>query len=138
MYVEKDYIMRIIQEIVRMIARLALGKNAVKEENAEVSVEVMEQYKRLLVMMEDGAINSAENLLMDYLNPQDILYFQVALEFYQKLNEKSDNFLAEHQYTRQEVLDGIRYVVNLYGYGGIMDTVLEMIYTDIDNTNTRE
>ena len=41
----------------------------------------------------------------------------LTLMFYEKLNGKTDEFLEEHEYSREEVTDGIKYVVDFYGYG---------------------
>lgn len=128
---EKDYIMRIIQEIIRLIAWLVFEKDTRKGEHTEVPAEVLEQYKTLLAMMDDGEINMAENLLMNSLDLNNSDYFQMAFLFYQKLNEKPEAFLEEHQYTRQEVLDGIVYVIHLYGYGSFLEAFINSEASDI-------
>ena len=40
---------------------------------------------------------------------------------------KTDEFLAEHDYSRQEVVDGLKYVVNYYGYGSLLGAFTEDI-----------
>ena len=52
-------------------------------------------------------------------------YFELTLLFYEKLNAKTDEFLEEHDYSREEVLDGIKYVVDFYGYGSLMDAFVD-------------
>ena len=51
--------------------------------------------------------------------------FELALMFYEKLNGKTDEFLEEHEYSREEVTDGIKYVVDFYGYGSLMDAFVD-------------
>lgn len=125
MFEEKDYYMRIVHELVRMLIRLVFGKDIDQDEETVVPLEMLDQYKKLISMIDSGEINEAENILVDGLEQDSRAYFELALMFYEKLNGKSDEFLTEHDYTRQEVLDGIKYVVDFYGYGSLMDAFLD-------------
>ena len=125
MYEEKDYYMRIVHEMVRMLIRLVFGKDIDSNDEAAVPLEVMERYRKLTAMADDGDINEAENLLLDGLDQGSRAYFELALMFYEKLNGKTDEFLEEHDYSREEVLDGIKYVVDYYGYGSLMDAFVD-------------
>ena len=125
MFEEKDYYMRIVHELVRMLIRLVFNKDIDRDEEEAVPLEVLEKYKKLISMIDDGQINEAENLLLDGLEPDSRAYFELALMFYEKLNGKTDEFLEEHEYSREEVTDGIKYVVDFYGYGSLMDAVVD-------------
>lgn len=120
---DKDYVMRIVHEWIRTLIRLIFGKDIDGEEDTGISAEVAEQYRKLMVMIDDGEINEAENILLDGLEEGDRAYFEMALLFYEKLGGKPDEFLAEHDYSRQEVVDGLKYVVNFYGYGSVLDAI---------------
>ena len=125
MFEEKDYYMRIVHELVRMLIRLVFSKDIDRDDEEAVPLEVMEKYKKLISMIDDGQINEAENLLLDGLKPDSRAYFELALMFYEKLNGKTDEFLEEHDYSREEVTDGIKYVVDFYGYGSLMDAFVD-------------
>lgn len=125
MFEEKDYYMRIVHELVRMLIRLVFNKDIDRDGEEAVPLEVMEKYKKLISMIDDGQINEAENLLLDGLEPDSRAYFELALMFYEKLNGKTDEFLEEHEYSREEVTDGIKYVVDFYGYGSLMDAFVD-------------
>ncbi|HIX48988.1 MAG TPA: hypothetical protein H9981_08285 [Candidatus Mediterraneibacter caccavium] len=125
MFEEKDYYMRIVHELVRMLIRLVFNKDIDRDEEEAVPLEVMEKYKKLISMIDDGQINEAENLLLDGLEPDSRAYFELALMFYEKMNGKTDEFLEEHDYSREEVTDGIKYVVDFYGYGSLMDAFVD-------------
>ena len=86
---------------------------------------MLEKYKKLISMIDGGQINEAENLLLDGLEPDSRAYFELALMFYEKLNGKTDEFLEEHDYSREEVTDGIKYVADFYGYGSLMDAFVD-------------
>ena len=122
---DKDYIMRIVHEWIRTLIKLIFNKDIDKDDKEPVSLEVIEQYKKLLSMIDDGEINEAENILIDGLKEGDRAYFEMALLFYEKLSGKTDEFLAEHGYSREEVVDGLKYVVNFYGYGSLLDAFTE-------------
>ena len=125
MFEEKDYYMRIVHELVRMLIRLVFNKDIDRDEEEAVPLEVLEKYKKLISMIDDGQINEAENLLLDGLEPDSRAYFELALMFYEKLNGKTDEFLEEHEYSREEVTDGIKYLVDFYGYGSLMDAFVD-------------
>ena len=122
---EKDYYMRVVHELVRTLIRLVFRKEIDKDEEKTVPLEVLEQYKKLTAMIDDGQINEAENLLLDGMEVDSRAYFELTLLFYEKLNAKTDEFLEEHDYSREEVTDGIKYVVDFYGYGSLMDAFVD-------------
>ena len=125
MFEEKDYYMRIVHELVRMLIRLVFSKDIDRDGEEAVPLEVLEKYKKLISMIDGGQINEAENLLLDGLEPDSRAYFELALMFYEKLNGKTDEFLEEHDYSREEVTDGIKYVADFYGYGSLMDAFVD-------------
>ena len=83
---DKDYIMRIVHEWIRTLIKLIFNKDIDKDDKEPVSLEVIEQYKKLLSMIDDGEINEAENILIDGLKEGDRAYFEMALLFYEKLS----------------------------------------------------
>lgn len=116
---EKDYIMRIIKEMVRVLFSLMLGKQyksvELPEENKyEVSGKALEEFEK---MVDQGFVNEAENMLLeniDYTQKEEIL---AALLFYQYISEKDNAFLASHNYSKEEALDGIKALAEKAGYG---------------------
>lgn len=125
MYEEKDYILRLIHEIIRTIAKLVFHADWDKEENEDIPAELRQQYKKLTAMIDEGKINDAENQLADCLDTGDLHKFRLALAFYDYLNKKSASFLEENNFSRKEVADGLKYSVNLYGYGSMLEAFTE-------------
>ena len=119
---EKDYIMRMIKEMVRVLFSLAFGKKYVsveleKENKYEVSGKNM---KNFLNMIDLGQINEAENILLDsidYTNKNEVM--AVAL-FYQYLSEKDNQFLENNNYTKEEVLSGFKQLLMKSGYSDLL------------------
>lgn len=124
---DKDYVMRIIHEWIRTLIKLIFNKDIDQDNDTEIPLEVMEKYRKLIAMIDDGEINEAENILLDGLKEGDRAYFEMSLLFYEKLSGKTDEFLAEHDYSREEVVDGLKYVVNYYGYGSLLEAFTEDI-----------
>lgn len=116
---EKDYMMRIIKEMARVLFSLMLGKQytsveLAKENKYEVSGKALEEYEK---MVDRGLINEAENMLLediDYTQKEEVA---AAILFYQYVAEKDTDFLALHNYTIEEALDGLRLLAEKTGYG---------------------
>ena len=119
---EKDYIMRMIKEMVRVLFTLAFGKKYVnveieKENKYEISGKNL---KNFLNMIDLGQINEAENILLDsidYTNKNEVM--AVAL-FYQYLSEKDNQFLENNNYTKEEVLSGFKQLLMKSGYSDLL------------------
>lgn len=119
---EKDYIMRMIKEMVRVLFSLAFGKKYVsveleKENKYEISGKNL---KNFLNMIDLGQINEAENILLDsidYTNKNEVM--AVAL-FYQYLSEKDNQFLENNNYTKEEVLSGFKQLLMKSGYSDLL------------------
>lgn len=118
---EKDYIMRIIKEMVSVLFSVLLGRKFVS-----VELELANKYevsgkdlRDLLAMVDKGDINEAENLLldgMDYANQDEVA---AAALFYQYLSEKEEAFLLQNNYSKEEVLEGMKWVMQNAGYADL-------------------
>ena len=125
MYEEKDYIMRLIHELIRTLIKLLCGADPDRSEEELLPAAKKGRYLSLRQMLDDGEINQAENLLQEELDIHDRADLEMALLFYRSLNRKSDEFLEDHNFSREEIRDWISYVVDLYGYGSMLDAFLE-------------
>ena len=119
---EKDYIMRMIKEMVRILFSLIYGKKYVsveleKENKYEVSGKNL---KSFLDMIDSGQINEAENILLDnidYANNDEVMAEAL---FYQYLSEKNSEFLINNNYTKEEVLSGFKQLLVQSGYNNLL------------------
>lgn len=115
---EKDYIMRMIKEMVQVLFSLVFGKKYVSveledENKYEVSGNTL---KYFFDMIDQGDINEAENFLLedlDYTNKEEVM---AAAFFYQHLSQKDDDFLRRNDYTKEEVLFGFKQLLEKSGY----------------------
>ena len=127
---EQDYIMRLIKERVRALLKILFGietKSQVEELLQET--EWKQAYGALLDMVDNGDINGAENRLYDLLAGDDAAgdmeKCKMAVLFYAYLNEQSDAFLKEHDYSREEIRQGLESLLERYGIQGMGDAFLE-------------
>ena len=111
-YFEKDYIMRLIHGIALMLARMLFGEKI--EEDSEL-VSLMEESCRenndyLRRMIDSGRINQAEEKLFDLIETaawDDRQQAALILSFYDYLNSKDDVFLAQSDFSRDEIISGL-------------------------------
>lgn len=117
MALKDDYVMRMIRDLARVLARVILGKDDINytlPEDEEFTV-IDNLYKKLITMADSGQINEAENLLLEELEDQSSEYFEMAASFYLHLNEFDDEFLEEHQFSREEINEGIERLGKEFG-----------------------
>jgi len=109
--VQEDYVMRMIKDMVRMIAKVLLRKDKISynfpEDEADYSDDDNE-YKDIVACLESGDINGAENMLYENFRTGDEGYILMGLDFYQRLNEYNGEYLEAHDYSREEIDDGLR------------------------------
>lgn len=117
---EKDYIMRMIKEMVRVLFSLIFGKKYVSVE-LENKYEVSgKNLKDFLDMINSGKINEAENILLDSIDYTDRNEVMAAAFFYQYLSEKDSEFLKNNNYTKEEVLSGFKQLLMQSGYTDLL------------------
>ena len=119
---EKDYIMRMIKEMVRVLFSLMFGKKYVsveleKENKYEVSGKNLKDF---LDMIDSGKINEAENILLDSIDYTDRNEVMATALFYQYLSEKDSEFLKNNNYTKEEVLSGFKQLLMQSGYTDLL------------------
>ena len=122
---EQDYIMRLVHEIARVLAKILFNINSeTVSEELESRMEETDVLDQLLDLIDNGQINEAENKLYDLLNAGTANCIETAILFYSYLNDKSDEFLKENDYSRGEVKDGIERVAERVGLGGLISTLI--------------
>jgi len=123
---ENDYIMRMIRDMVRFIATMAFGRTDLMVDIDTVNRSEMGRvppatlmYADMLRMVEQGDINGAEDLLYEQLDTSDTDYLEAGLAFYHRLTELGDDTLESCDYSREEILDGLRELSDMFGIYGL-------------------
>lgn len=117
--------MRMIKEMIRFILKV-LFKIDVEEPTVELlqNKEGQKGLEKLLDMIDDGNINEAENQIYEMTEQTNMQSLEMALLFYSYLNEKSDDFLEQHDFGRREIKEGLQRLVALYGLSDIVEVYL--------------
>lgn len=121
---EQDYIMRMVRDMARMIGKMLLGRENpeyVLPEKEEAYGESDRMYLHLTALADAGEINQAENELSDYLEggSGSSGELRTALGFYMHINEFSNDFLDEHDYSREEIYQGVEDLSARFGVSGL-------------------
>ena len=124
---EKDYIMRIIHEVIKLLISLVLGKNANQAEpSPEMKYDLSDsQCNRIRAMVDRGEMNEAENMLLDKLDCVVKSSIAELIFFYEYTSQQSDEFLEQHNYPKEEVLEGLRMLAAKTGFQHMVDLIDE-------------
>ena len=126
MKLDKDFILRMINDLAKSIAFIVLGKNDIEyelPENNEYS-KVDFLYVKLLELVNSGKINEAEDMLFDEINTSDMRQFEMAISFYLYLNDFGDDYLEKNDSSRDEISEGIKSICKEYG----VSTMVEFLF----------
>lgn len=123
---EQDYVMRLIKQMMQALAKIIFKKTDDEEINEAILITGPEGRKEidLFHMADNGQINEAENLLYEHLDTSDMSQLRNAFAFYEHINEYQNDFLEEHNYSREEVLEGIKNISEEFGVLGVVDALL--------------
>ena len=111
-YFEKDYIMRLIHGIARILARMLFEKELGEDgELAAVMEEACrEEDDSLRRMIGSGQINAAEEKLFDLIEKtswEDRQKAALVISFYDAVNSRDDDFLSQADFSRDEIIRGL-------------------------------
>ncbi len=114
---EQDYFMRIVKDLVRVLAKILLNKDTATYELPDEGNYTQTDFlhKQLLDLLSQGKINEAENLLFEELEPANKKYMELALDFYERLNNFEDEFLETNDYSREEIEQGLKEIAKKFG-----------------------
>ena len=98
MAVQDDHMIRNIQDVGRLIAKLLLHEQQPNYKLPE---------------------NEAENELYMGMVEDDVDYLELALTFYLYLNDMDGDFLDDNDYSREEVLEGMKDLASDWGVTGL-------------------
>ena len=117
-YYEKDYIMRLIHGIARVLMKLLYGYETEDGDGAIVlkEQEARENNDYLAGMIDAGQVNEAEEKLFDLLESVGWERREKAsliIAFYDRLNSKDDAFLEAADFSREEIIRGLEDALRL-------------------------
>jgi hypothetical protein len=109
---------KLIKELAKSIAKTVLHKQ--EESSEKINLNDIGSARILQIMLRrlvhGGDYNKAENMLFEEIsknNSQEI--YEIGIDFYNLLLEKSDEELKEANFTREEIYQGIEDLKVYYG-----------------------
>lgn len=122
---EQDYVMRQLKEMIRAIFKMLFGIDE-KSLTAELleSQEDAELLESLLELIDDGIIRDAESLLLYGSIDGSMGSLKTALLFYSYLNDKTDEFLEENGFSREDIKSGINKLMDRYNLSDLARVIL--------------
>lgn len=117
MYYQKDYLMRLIEDIVRIIARIFFGKDYERFQFVDETLLSKTDlwYRQLMELIEQRRLGEAEDILFDGLDTQNRDHMSVALDVYMAMNALSDDELEDADFSREEIKDGLKKITGMFG-----------------------
>lgn len=114
---EQDYIMRMIKDLIRFLATIFLKKDKVIYEltYSEKYIRIDLLHRQLVDLIDKGKINEAEDLLFIEIEPGNKKYMELALDFYERLNNLTNEFLESNNYSREEIQEGLKEIAKEFG-----------------------
>ena len=113
MFFHEDWIMRQIEMLIAAIL------NALSSEKSRTNTVTEEENTKLSAigeLLEKNEICEAENLIFALADEKenDIELLAAAVKFYQTLNGKSEDYLNAHNFSHQEIKEGIEALYSRY------------------------
>jgi len=114
--IRQDYIMRQIEGIARMLAKILFNKDSTSYIEDHQQTEADQLYRTLNDLVDNGQINRAEDLLFEHMDLGNRRYMELALDFYARLNSLDEKTLDDEGFEREEIKQGLLDAAKRYGF----------------------
>lgn len=119
MFIHQDWLMRQIEMVTMVLARLLFGKTGQKAgwEQALEDQQTRELTDDITGLLRQEKLGEAENLLFARLEggfPEQAV-LTAAVDFYRRANELTDSQLEAQGFTREELWDGLGQILRQCG-----------------------
>lgn len=114
----QDWLMRQIESITVMLRWLMTGEKThllTFAEEEDTSSGTNELYLQLQLLVRQGKICQAEDLLFEAMEEPCRQTYEAAVQFYEDLNDFSDSALLEANFSREEIYEGLQEVCRVFG-----------------------
>lgn len=115
---EQDWIMRQVSDMVRFMTRVILQKESpLYQQSGEESPnsESGLPHQRLGKLIDEQKFREAKNVLDERMDGSDRKDFEVAVDFYARLNRMDDKTLEENGFSREEIQEGLNSAAHAFG-----------------------
>lgn len=118
---QKSSLKKSIQGMIRMTTIIAFGafqerKKIKFAENAAGD----SLYMKLTQKIDKGELLYVEDFVFDRIGNRKREDFRLALDVFDYMNEKSDDFLKQYDFQRSKIEEDVRLVIERYDYGFVL------------------
>ena len=112
-----DWLLKQINVVSEFLQKLFtdMETNRKLNENEQYQKDSFEFERLLENLIEEDRINDAENILFEKLETNNLMYATIATRFYEKLKGLSDEKLQKSNYSREEILQGLNDMCDMFG-----------------------
>ena len=112
-----DWLLKQINVVSEFLQKLFTDMETSKKlnENEQYQKDSFEFERLLENLIEEDRINDAENILFEKLETNNLMYATIATRFYEKLKGLSDEKLQKSNYSREEILQGLNDMCDMFG-----------------------
>ncbi len=113
----KDWFMMQVEQMVEFVARVVFGEsyNEYQVEDYDNLTEEDKLFIGITALLNENKISEAEEYLFEKVDVENMKQFRVVLDFYQKLNNFSDEELEENNFSRERVFNGLKNISERFG-----------------------
>ncbi|EGS31852.1 hypothetical protein HMPREF9489_0801 [Finegoldia magna SY403409CC001050417] len=112
-----DWLLKQINVVSEFLQKLFTDMETSRKlnENEQYQKDSFEFERLLENLIEEDRINDAENILFEKLDTNNLMYATIATRFYDKLKGLSDEKLQKSNYSRDEILQGLNDMCDMFG-----------------------
>lgn len=112
-----DWLLKQINVVSEFLQKLFTDMETSRKlnENEQYQKDSFEFERLLENLIEEDRINDAENILFEKLETNNLMYATIATRFYDKLKGLSDEKLQKSNYSRNEILQGLNDMCDMFG-----------------------
>lgn len=112
-----DWLLKQINVVSEFLQKLFTDMETSRKlnENEQYQKDSFEFERLLENLIEEHRINDAENILFEKLETNNLMYATIATRFYDKLKGLSDEKLQKSNYSRDEILQGLNDMCDMFG-----------------------
>lgn len=113
----QDWMMRQIETLALAIAKIVFQKDGAEYRvtGPDGITEADQLYISMDLLMKEGRISEAEDLLFESLEDGSRDCMEVAVDFYFRVNMLTDQALADGNFSREEIEEGLHDVMDRFG-----------------------
>jgi len=117
-----DWLIRQINVVTESIGRLLFNTSAPKYHEREEanSTDVDKTARSIDALLREKRVGDAEDLLFASVDPDNRESLLLGLDFYSRLNAMTDAQLKEAGFSRDEIDEGLRELVDEFGLGAVL------------------